>query len=210
MSEAVNYDSLKNRLNAIKKEKEGNLFNFRNIKRIKKVDEYNSKDFSKLSSKEKSFKTLTRELSNFNSNLNKGDFVSANYDVCEIRRLLKDKSEEISKEDKLKYLNSLNKRIERGINYLEKNPYVHKNLEVMENILGYSKAIEEEINSKLASGLEKTITSTGILALVGSLFFLIPNFTGNAVSDSSIIQSTLIGSGFFILGICLLFLRKKV
>jgi len=59
------------------------------------------------------------------------------------------------------------------------------------------------------SSLEKTITSVGILALVGSLFFLAPNITEGAVDSSSILRSSLIGSGLFILGVGLLFFRKK-
>jgi LPXTG-motif cell wall-anchored protein len=57
--------------------------------------------------------------------------------------------------------------------------------------------------------IKKLLTIVGILSLVGSLFFLTPNMTGNVVNESSILQSTLIGSGLFILGLGLLAFRKR-
>jgi hypothetical protein len=211
MGKNVSYDSLKSRLDAIKKgevpklTKEGKEeTRFGKIRRIKTAK---GDELYKLGDKDGSDHFMMKFLSKFNNSVNGGYFENASHTARDIAGyLIHSRQSEIKTEDRLKYLESFNKRIERGIKYLQKDPS-SKNIEYMEKILNTSKEIEEKLNP--ASGLEKTVTVVGILSLVGSLFFLMPNITGNVVNSSNIIASTLLGSGLFVFGIALLFFKRK-
>jgi hypothetical protein len=65
----------------------------------------------------------------------------------------------------------------------------------------YKKFIQET-SPKHISKLEKEMWASGIIgAFLGSLVFLSPNLTGNAVLVSSFKISNFLGAGLFIIGI---------
>jgi hypothetical protein len=68
----------------------------------------------------------------------------------------------------------------------------------------------EKVKRGTWHGLEgKTSTAALIIGIIGGIFFLTPNFTGNAISDLNQTSTNFIGIGFFILALIAAFFYSK-
>lgn len=151
------------------------------------------------------------KLSELNNSLLKGNFKHAVYSINEIKGYLQDNNrlmENYSANEKEKLVKGVNKRIERGMKYLEKHPS-NENIRYMKEILNSSKAIEGKLEGKPSSGLEKSLSVVSIGSIIAGIFFLSPNLTGNVIGNLTRSSSNILGIGLFILGIIGVFFTLK-
>jgi len=218
MTKNVNYDSLKERLNELKGEtkyehnnsskEESPKTKYQAIKESLKRTDLGGRGTREY---------MLRDLSTFNKALNKGDIVYAESVARNMSQVIASSK---LQEDKLKYLEAFNKRIARGLNYLEKHPS-EKNTRAMEKILDYSKMLEEDVeesskvdtgkyNKHLRGGLEKSLAVLSIGSVLAGIFFLSPNLTGNVIGNLTKGSTNILGGILFVLGITGMFftLRK--
>jgi len=203
MAKDVEYNSLRDQLDKINAQNSS----YRKIKQKFKTGAKSSND----KGKEIREHEILNDLSKFNQDIIHGNFQSALYRAGYINKdILEDQinsySKEVesvnpfSQEEKLKYLASFNKRIERGLKYLEKDPS-KENIQTMQKILNYSKLIEENLNGNKKSVLEKSLAVLSIGSVLAGIFFLSPNLTGNVIGNIAKSPGNILGGVLFILGI---------
>lgn len=198
MSPQTSYNSLKKRFSKVK---EGES-DFRKIRRIKSGEEGKYS----LGSTEHTRYFLTNELSGFNSRMNNGGFSkAADREAWKIRNALVGNNY-LTKKEKTKYLDMFNKRIERGVNYLEKHPS-EMGFKEMGVLLKYSNQIERDI--KKSSDIGKFFAVLSIGSVLAGIFFLSPNLTGNVIGNLAKNTSSIFGAGLFVLGVLGAFLTLK-
>jgi hypothetical protein len=203
MAKEVNYNSLRDQFDKINTQNSS----YGKIKQRFKTGAKSSGD----KGKEIREHEILNDLSKFNQEIIHGNFQSALYRAGYIKKdILEDQinsySKEVesvnpfSQEEKLKYLDSFNKRIERGLKYLEKDPS-KEDIQTMQKILNYSKLVEETLNGNKKTGLEKSLAVLSIGSILAGIFFLSPNLTGNVIGNITNNSSNIFGGVLFILGI---------
>lgn len=235
MAKEVDYDSLKEGLNSSRnrvsykeirdKEREGRIrkgynsvnktldeigegeFSFRRNRDLispKKGDEKYSQG-----TKEQNEYFLATGLRNVNLFLNKGDFEEAAKWTSFISEKLQESSNFYTQEEKLKYLEGLNRRIERANAFLKKHPS-EKNVRYMKSILNSYEKIEGQLigSKEKYSTLEKYLTFLSLGAIIAGIVLGYPALTGNVVAENS---GRFMGAGasLFILGLIGIFLANK-
>ena len=209
MRNDVDYNSLMEEFENIKNNKRNGVENNSKPQKssYKKIKEYLTGKGYERGSKDKERRYILNLLKDFNECMTKGEF----FDGEEVAKLvywgLNEKSfngyeNPLSKEERLKYLDPFNKRIERGLNYLKKHPskVSEKNLGYVESILKSSKDIEKGLKGR-SSGLEKSVTAVSIVAVIEGIFFLSPNITGSVIGSMARSSSNILGAVLFIAGI---------
>lgn len=209
MPKEVDYNSLRERLDGLKDEtkyesnnslkKEPQKTKYQTIKESLKRTDLGGRGTREY---------MLRYLSTLNKELNKGNVVYAESVARNISQVI---ASSTSQEDKLKYLEAFNKRIDRGLKYLEKHPS-KKNIQAMDKILDYSKMLEKDIdepssvdlekyNKNLRSGLERSLVVLSIGSVLAGIFFLSPNLTGNAIGNMARSSGSILGGILLLLGI---------
>jgi len=203
MPKEVDYNSLREKLNELNSETKESKYN-----PLKKEPEKSNYQTIRESLKRKDLggrgtsEYMLRYLSEINRGLNKGNVEYVEGVARNMCQVLTSKVDPLPKEQKLKYLEAFNRRIERGLKKLEKLPHRQKNLEAMEKVLNYSKILEEDINNHSSSGLErKTLAILSIGSVLVGIFFLSPNLTGNVIGNMTRNSGNILGGILFILGI---------
>ena len=186
----------------------------KNIEKGKKGEYSNPKD------KENLDYVIRKRLNYFNEALLKGEFFRARNLLSDIYWNIASTKEGIpseladsySQNEKEKLIGAINKRIERGKNYLEKHSKDKKfneNKEYMERILDISDDIEATLlPKKPSSRLEKSLRVLSIGLVLLGIFFLSPNLTGNAIGALTGNSANILGAislALGVVGIVLLF-----
>ena len=73
--------------------------------------------------------------------------------------------------------------------------------EDLADLVYHERELKELKRHKPGKGYERAAATASILGLIGALFFLSPNFTGNAVGNMTNSTSTWIGAGLFLIGL---------
>jgi hypothetical protein len=202
MVEEASDNSLKEKFDSLKKGKNS----YQDIRRtILKED-------SESGSKEEKYHMILNQLKNFNQYINQGNFkIAEDYANDIYWNLLKKDlfgfDTPLSYEERLKFLHSFNKRIERGLNVLSKS-FSKENFKEMERILKYSECLENSLQVNL-SNLEKSLVVLSIGSILAGIFFLSPNLTGNVVGNLAENSTNIFGGVLFILGTIGLFFTLK-
>jgi len=180
MKKDVNYNSLRERLNKLRGKTKDVNNNYSKEKPTKtKYQTIKEALKWRPPSWEGTNDYMLNQLSLINKELNKGNIVYAEGVSRNTTQLLAS-AKEVSREDKLKYLEAFNKRIDRGLKSLEKHPS-EKNIQAMEKILDYSKMLEKDINESssvdlekynknLRRGLEKSLAIFSISSVLAGIF----------------------------------------
>lgn len=222
MVKEFDYDSMKGRLNDLVKRTDTSYKRLVKAQRMKgAVNEEETKNFSPANHSNEDYdKFITRrqydyltgdQLGEFNKFLLKGNFERAEYSIKQIKDYLNNSKvrKHYSQEEKEKLVSGINRRIERGINYLEKNPD-ERNIVYMKEILSISKDIENKLLNKKheSSGLEKAITVISLGSMVLGVAIGYPALTGNAIAD--VVPGSLVhGAALFFVGLVGVFLANK-
>jgi len=199
----VDYNSLRGKLDKINTVCDSS---YRTIKSTMKKGQGDRENFG---TREWVDYAILGDLKAFNEGMNSGNFSVAKIRASDIYCNLQDdnsKNFSYTKEEKLKYLDILNKRIERGIKYLEKHPS-KVNAEKMEDILKISERIESDLK-KSSSGLEKATTVVSLIAIIGGMAIGYPALTGNVIAEN-VKNSITAGSMLFVLGLLGVFIANK-
>jgi hypothetical protein len=224
MTKEVDYNSLRERLGSLIKKTDTSYKRLIKAKRMRgsatseEIENFprlspggfKNEDLDKFETKRNYDYLVGEKLGNFNDSLLKGNFKNAEYSIKEINGYLNDSQliRHYSKEEKEKLVTGINRRIERGIRYLEKNPE-DKNIIYMKEILGLSKAIEDKLHQKESpSGLEKTITVVSMLSVVLGISIGYPALTGNVIAEN-VRGSMTAGMALFVVGLLGVFLANK-
>ncbi len=221
MVKESNYDFLVERLNNLNK-KSG--FNYKNLRKAKEAkgqitkeemaelgNDRGSEKYSRFNIRRIADYRSGLYLTEFNNSILKGNFKDAKYSLERLQNAISynEVKDNYSKEEKEKFLQGINRRIERGMNYLEKHPN-DENIFYMKQILKKSKEIEDRILDKKdkQSGLEKVITIIGLASMVVGIAIGYPALTGNVIANS-IPGSISTGAGLFLIGLAGVFLANK-
>jgi len=198
MSKEVDYKSLKGEFNSLK----GNIKknNFRGD-----IRDALKSGWSRPYTKEGLLtdKSITYILSEINDYASRGIFD----DVKKQGLALQDSLEHVDGEDKLKYLKSLSKRIDRASNlaikYLRenKNEIPKERMNDIQELIKYGEGLNAEVSQNGKSGLEKSLTVLSIGSVLAGIFFLSPNLTGNVIGNVTKSSGNIFGGILFILGI---------
>jgi len=144
---------------------------------------------------------FSESLSAFNESLLKGDFDFAKMIAKELNYFTKDSklNKVYAQGEKEKFVDGIDRRIERGVKYLKKHPS-RGSLEEMKEILKYRNSIETNLNNK-RTGLEKSLAVLSIGSILAGIFLLSPNLTGNIIGNVAKSSGNILGGVLFILGI---------
>jgi len=203
MAKDVNYNSLKERLNELNKDKP----KYSKIRGTIKNTGMNSPHLQIYEN------AILSELRGFNKTITKGDFEHADNYAREIEFYLTSEKDgfqrnPLDKESRLKYLEAFNKRVERGIKYLEKKENVtEEEKENLKRILSRSNVIGDYLRKP--SSLEKSLAVLSIGSVLAGIFFLSPNLTGNVIGNVAKNSGNILGGVLFILGIVGAFFTLK-
>jgi hypothetical protein len=225
MAGDANYDSLRERLANLTKKTDTSYKQLIKAKRnkgfltsderesIQKVSEngYKHPDLDKAENRRNYNYLGGEKLREFNLCLSKGNFGDAKWSLAELKGYTNDPAfmRNYSKEEKEKLIEGINRRIERGMKYLEKNPS-DKNINYMKDILNQSKAIENKLlKEESSSGLEKSLAVVSLGSILAGIFLLTPNLTGNVVGNLTRNSTNIFGGLLFILGLVGTFLIIK-
>jgi hypothetical protein len=153
---------------------------------------------------------FVHKLRKFNQLINKGNFKGGEVLANDIYHNFRE-NDSLNDKEKLKYLKFFEKRIERGLKYLEKKEHSEEDFKNMKKILGYYQNIENSFEGpeEGSSGLEKSLTILFFGFLLVGVYFLLPSLTGNIVGTFVERGSNFIGAILFVVGILGIFLISK-